>query len=1361
MDEVQPYNDREIALAETFAAQAAIAVENARLFNALEERNREQGEALEREQATAEVLRVISRSPEDLGASLKAVAEAAARLCKGEDALVWLRDGDYLVSGARARDVEPSRFSPGNRLGPISDRNTPAVISARTATTIHVVDVKRWAEEHTSSPEELQQLLDRVGWEGTNSRLVTPLLRGGEVVGVLLIFRRGEPAPFSDREIALAETFADQAAIAVENARLIQGIQDRNRELTEALEQQTATADVLRIISRAPVEPEAVLAEISERAARLCDAPDAGVLLLEGGTWHARSLLNIAPPPSGFEHALSRGYIPDRAVLDRETVHIVGELTELKSTFPGSAPILRWHGFERVAYLAVPLLRKREPIGVLVLRRREARPFTDKQITLAETFADQAVIAIENARLFDELQERNREQAEALEREQATAEVLRVISRSPEDLEASLKAVAEAAARLCKGEDAVVWLRDGDYLVGGGRAREVLGVFRPGNRVGPISDVTSPATIAARTGTTLHIVDMRRWVEEHASSPEELQLMLDRVLVEGTNSRVAAPLLRGGDVVGVLVIFRRGGPAPFSEREITLAETFADQAAIAVENARLFQGIQDRNRELTVALEREQATAEVLRVISRSPEDLDASLQAVADTAAQLCQADYARVMLREGDELQVGPTASFGVVPDVKLGARLTNHHGPSGEVVRTGRTVDFSDLLQYFKEHGGTKSDLKWIGDSYASVGPRGGLATPLLRGSDVIGVLLLGRYGSNVSFADREIALAETFADQAAIAVENARLFLGIQERNRELSEALEQQAATADVLRLISQSTLDLPRVLNALAGCAARLCDADVSFIGRVRDGVGRPEAFYGLPEGALERQMSPRRRPVAERAEQEGRSIQVVDFYAEFGAPRDGVHRYPARLAVPLLRDGLVIGSFTLWRSEAQAFTERQIELVESFADQAVIAMENARLFEELQARTQELEAVSGAKSDFLSRMSHELRTPLNAIMVSAETMAMDPDTSGRQRVRVHRILQSGRHQQGLIDEVIDIVRIEAGRLSLSVEPVQVEVVVQEVLDLERPLAEAAGVELVIEELGAFDVAVQADRQRLRQILINLVGNAVKYNRRGGKVTLAVQRDLILRQAQDERSEEAAREDAGGAPTEQDERSGRIRLTVRDTGPGIEAEQIDRVFEPFERGAAEGGDVEGTGLGLAIARGLAEAMSGSIGVESVVGEGSAFWIDLPVAAEPREQVSADISGAEGLEPAETKLTVLYVEDNQSNIAVLRDALDLARPGVTLLAAQDGAAGVRMARQYKPGLVLLDLNMPGLPGDEVLVKLRQHKRTAGIPVVMVSADATPGQFDRLLAAGARDYLTKPLQVQRLLEIIDEIAAGEAR
>jgi signal transduction histidine kinase/AmiR/NasT family two-component response regulator len=401
--------------------------------------------------------------------------------------------------------------------------------------------------------------------------------------------------------------------------------------------------------------------------------------------------------------------------------------------------------------------------------------------------------------------------------------------------------------------------------------------------------------------------------------------------------------------------------------------------------------------------------------------------------------------------------------------------------------------------------------------------------------------------------------------------------------------------------------------------------------------------------------------------------------------------------------------------------------LAEEFNAMAARLRESyAGLERTVEERTRELERANQAKSEFLSRMSHELRTPLNAILGFAEIMEMDPETSAHQQEWIGHQLKAGRHLLSLINEVLDIARIEAGHLSLSPESVGVGEAVHAAAELVRPLAAERQIRLEL-DLPMDGIWVRADRQRLGQVLLNLLSNAVKYNHEGGSVGVTYE----------ERPDE------------------RVRLTVRDTGPGIPGDQLDRLFLPFERlGAAESG-IEGAGLGLAIVKRLVEAMDGAAGVESTVGLGSAFWIELPRAAAPTADLAAElvwlappVNGAGG-----RAATVLYIEDNLPNLKLVEQALRL-RPAITLLPAMQGTLGLELAQQHRPDLILLDLNLPDLQGDDVLARLQADASTADIPVVIISADATPRQVERLLAAGAHDYLTKPLQVRRLLELVDE-------
>jgi signal transduction histidine kinase/CheY-like chemotaxis protein len=421
-------------------------------------------------------------------------------------------------------------------------------------------------------------------------------------------------------------------------------------------------------------------------------------------------------------------------------------------------------------------------------------------------------------------------------------------------------------------------------------------------------------------------------------------------------------------------------------------------------------------------------------------------------------------------------------------------------------------------------------------------------------------------------------------------------------------------------------------------------------------------------------------------------------------------------------------------------------------AEREQAVLENTRLFEAAEARAQQLQALRNdlerrvaertaelekarhdadhanqAKSEFLSRMSHELRTPLNAVIGFAQLLEMDA-LSAEHRESVGHILKGGRHLLELINEVLDIARIEAGRLAISPEPVSVNLLVKESLDLIAPLAVKEHVHLDGNLAETSERHVQADRQRLRQVLLNLLSNAVKYNRKGGAVTFSY-----------EETPEA-----------------RLRIKVTDTGPGISAEKMERLFTPFERLGVERTSVEGTGLGLALSKRLVEAMDGKLGVESTVGRGSTFWVELPLV----ESLTKQSDRGEGV-PTPGELVgsrparvVLYVEDNLSNLRLIERVL-AHRPDIRLHPAMQGRLGLDLAREHRPDLILLDLHLPDMPGEELLLRLRAIPETREIPVVVISADATPGQVSRLLASGARAYLTKPLDLKKFLALLDEV------
>jgi signal transduction histidine kinase/ActR/RegA family two-component response regulator len=378
-----------------------------------------------------------------------------------------------------------------------------------------------------------------------------------------------------------------------------------------------------------------------------------------------------------------------------------------------------------------------------------------------------------------------------------------------------------------------------------------------------------------------------------------------------------------------------------------------------------------------------------------------------------------------------------------------------------------------------------------------------------------------------------------------------------------------------------------------------------------------------------------------------------------------------------------------------------------------------------LRSAKEEAENANRAKSEFLSRMSHELRTPLNSILGFSQILKMH-DLASRPRECVEHILKGGTHLLGLIDEVLDIARIEAGKLSFSQEPVLVSDSVDQVLDMVRPLADARNIVLTFDRPSSCRQHVLADRQRLHQVFLNLLSNGVKYNQDGGRV------DVLCSKTE----------------------TGQLRVSIRDTGAGISESDQARLFSPFERLSANESGVQGTGLGLALSKRLMEAMGGKIGLSSLPGNGSTFWIELPCVDAPKDVAARqEQTSVVGIKHIDGTRMVLYIEDNLSNIRLMEHIVSY-RPNIRLVPAMQGRLGLELAREEDPDLILLDLHLPDVSGAEVLKRLQADPKTSGIPVVMISADATPGQVSRLLSAGAASYITKPLNVERLLKVFDD-------
>ena len=511
-------------------------------------------ESLAREAATSDILRMIASSPAELQCVLDAISERAAKLCDAEDAAIFRVDGNLFRLAAHFGPIPMVTALGGGR---VIDRGTTPGRAIVDRQTIHVHDLPAAEAEFPGAKATGIAM-------GVRTVLDTPLLREGIAIGAIHI-RRREVRPFSDRQIKLLETFADQAVIAIENVRLFKELDARNRDLTEALEQQTATSEILRVIASSPTDIQPVLDVVAENAARLCDAKDAVIFRIDGDT--LQCVANYGPMPvAEMRRPIVRGGPGGRAVIDRQTIHVHDFAAEVETEFPESKHIQQRMGTRTV--LATPLLREGIPVGVIFIRRTEVRPFTEKQIKLLETFASQAVIAIENVRLFKELGERNAELREALEHQTATAEVLGIISRSPTDVQPVLNAIVESAARVCGIDDVTLRLRDRDAMI----VRSQFGPM-PIGRV-EIS-VDEPQYHWMREHGALHIPDIR--------AQNDFPMMGS---TGNFRTYLAAPLCQQGELIGY-VAARRTEVRPFTPAQVKLLETFADQAPLCQDRCRI------------------------------------------------------------------------------------------------------------------------------------------------------------------------------------------------------------------------------------------------------------------------------------------------------------------------------------------------------------------------------------------------------------------------------------------------------------------------------------------------------------------------------------------------------------------------------------------------------------------------------------------------------------------------------------------------------------------------------------------------------------------------------------------------------
>ncbi|WP_298259368.1 GAF domain-containing protein [Bradyrhizobium sp.] len=1174
-------------------------------------------ESIAQQAATADVLKVLSRSTFDLQTVLETLIRSAVELCKANRGSIFLREGEvFPLKAASSTTPEFLQYWAANPPRAGRGSATSRVIASGRVELIPDVLADPDMEMPAGSLVRIRAALG------------VPMLRNDEVEGVMVL-TRPEPGPFTKGQIDLVQTFADQAMIAIENTRLF-------NETKEALERQTATADILKVIASSPSDVQPVFESIVRNAKSLIGGFSATVSRIAGDMLH---LAAFTPTNTRADEALQASFPiplaefpPFQFVRAGETVQFAD--TEAEGVPVTNREVARLRGYRSMLF--TPLMNNGKPIGMISVTRKEPGTFADHHVELLQTFADQAVIAIENTRLFDEVQAKTVDLQESLRHQTATSEVLKVISRSPGELDPVFKTILSNATTICDAQFGLLLLRED----GGFRFASMFNLPPAFAETFSRNPVIYPPPIdplgrLIETRQLVHVVDVKQEPAYLTGFPPIVEL----VELGGARTLLLVPMLKEKSLVGVIAIFRQNVHA-FSVKQIDLVTSFGSQAVIAIENARLLSELRERTDDLSESLQQQTATADVLKVISRSVFDLQTVLDTLVESAYKLCGANLGLLYLRGNEAFECKAIAGVGVTEASRLfkGRPIRAGRGTAAErVILTGEVQCITDFYEDPEMDPRIREAIRNAGSSDSSIGQiRSTLAVPMMRDNAVIGVMVIGSAQTG-SFPQRQIELLQTFADQAVIAIENVRLFDEVQAKTGDLEESLQQQTATADVLKVISRSPDNLKPVLDVIVETSRELCNARTAVIFLLRDGKFHDAAESSTKPEYIEaairaNPISPDQKgSITARAAREKRTVHIPnsaeDPEAGLGGPLDsGGPR--SLLSVPLMLDGRVIGGITLQHASLAPFTARQVEAVETFADQAVIAISNVNLFEQVQARTKELSLsledlrtaqdrlVQTEKLASLGQLTagiaHEIKNPLNFVnnfsALSGELIdelndliqSATLDDKTREEIdeltnmlkgNLDKVVQHGKRADSIVKNMLLHSREGSGERRAA----DINAIVEESLNLAYHGARA--------EKSGFNIALQRDLdpsagvvdlypQEITRVFLNLISNGFyAANKR--------------KEAGDEGFEPlltATTKNLGS----------RVEIRIRDNGTGIPAEVKEKMFNPFFTTKPAG---EGTGLGLSMSHDIiVKQHGGKIDVETEPGAFTEFIITLPRAA---------------------------------------------------------------------------------------------------------------------------------------------------
>ena len=1163
---------------------------------------RELNEALARQTATTELLHTISNSRGELEPVFQSILENATRLCGANFSILSLHEGNAFRTVAMHN--APPAFAELRRREPVI-RPRPLMRMAATKQLIHVADITEHSELHDPDVAAF------VALTGVRTILGVPMLKDNGVTGVIVIYRK-KVQPFTEKQIELMQNFASQAVIAIENARLL-------NELRESLQQQTATADVLKIISRSTFNPQVVLNTLVESAAQLCEADMAAAQSLKGSVYEHMAAYGLTPEQhehiKTIKFEAGRGTVTGRILLEGNVVHVHDLRNDPEYILTAVVENL---GTRTI--VGVPLLRGGVPIGVFVLMRRSVRPFTKKQIELLSTYADQAVIAIENVRLLNELRQRTDDLTELLEQQTATSDVLRVISSSPGDLQPVFEAMLENAVRICDAKFGGIYRIEGDTIRLVSTHSDVPAAYAGARRFAPFRPSTKHyfgRMMAART--VLHIVDTAAEEGYVERRPEYVAA----VELGGVRTFMAVPMLKENEPIGAFLLARQE-VRPFTDKQIDLVKNFASQAVIAIENGRLLTELRQRTADLTELLEQQTATSEVLRVISSSPSDLDPVFQTMLTNATRLCEAKFGILHLYEDGGFPITVTHN---VPDAFAALRRREpkvHFGPTHPVGRTVATKQVLHIADIRTEVGYLEGDPSHV--AFADLaGGRTLIVVPMLKENDLVGVISIFRQEVR-PFTNTQIELVQNFAAQAVIAIENTRLLSELRQRTDELGRSVDELRALGEVSQAVN-STLDLENVLSTIVAKAVQLSGTEAGAIYVFDDMQGKfyLRATYGMDQeliDTLTRQHIGLDETNVAQALAQREPVQIADLnVAAPSAVNDIILRagYRALLVAPLLRGEDIVGMLVVRRKTSGAFPQNTVDLIKTFAAQSAVAIENARLFQNIEVSLKDLRTAQdrlvqteklASLGQLTAGIAHEIKNPLNFVnnfsAVSVELIDELRDALGGARLdsklrteineianmlqsNLDKVVQHGQRANSIVKNML----LHSRQGSGEHRPVDINALVEESLNLayHGARAEKQGFNITMER--SFDPAAgQVDLfpQDITRVLLNLISNGFY---------AATKRKAEANRGNCEPTLAAATKNLGD----------RVEIRIRDNGTGIPPEVKEKMFNPFFTTKPAG---EGTGLGLSISHDIiVKQHGGSIEVDTQPGSFTEFRIVLP------------------------------------------------------------------------------------------------------------------------------------------------------